>query len=183
MAWDGAQNRRDQRISACASSVARVSANNLEPMTYTTADGRRQLLDALARAVVEIGVALAALGEAYELLDEQTADRLERDLFKPVQSAYGRAQRAYAGFAERYDLPSHTFEPAPAGAPSTGVKGFIDGALDATGRADGELAALQDSMLPIEVGDAELRAGLQEVRELLDELRSRARELVRTLGR
>jgi hypothetical protein len=38
-------------------------------------------------------------------------------------------------------------------------------------------------MLPIEVGDAELRAGLQEVRELLGEVRGRARELVRTLGR
>src|SRR4029077_9691132 len=152
-------------------------------MTYTPADGRRQLLEAIARAVEEIGVALAALGEAYELLDEQNADRLEQELFRPVQSAYGRAQRTYAGFADRHDLPSHTFAPSPLGAPSTGVKGFIDSALDAADRADGELAALQDSMLPIEVGDAELRAGLQEVRELLGQLRGRARELVRTLGR
>lgn len=38
-------------------------------------------------------------------------------------------------------------------------------------------------MLPIEVGDAELRAGLQEVRELIGELRHKARALVRTLGR
>ncbi|MGO9248335.1 MAG: hypothetical protein ACLP7W_07035 [Solirubrobacteraceae bacterium] len=152
-------------------------------MTYTTADGRRQVLDALARAIEEIGVALAALGEAYELLDERTADRLEQELFRPVQMAYGRAQRTYAGFAGRHELPSHTFAPAPQGAPSTGVKGFVDGALDAAGRADGELAALQDSMLPIEVGDSELRAGLQEVRELLGQLRHQARELVRTLGR
>jgi hypothetical protein len=100
-----------------------------------------------------------------------------------VQAAYGRAQRTYAGFAERHDLPAGTFEPAPAGAPSTGVKGFIESAVQAADRADGELAALQDSMLPIEVGDAEVRAGLQEVRELLGELRSRARELVRRLGR
>jgi hypothetical protein len=152
-------------------------------MTYTTADGRRQLLEALARATDEIGAALAALGEAYELLDEQTADRLERELFQPVQAAYGRAQRTYAGFADRHDLPGHAFAPSPAGAPSRGVKGFVDAALDAAGRADGELAALQDSMLPIEVGDTELRAGLQEVRELIGELRGRARELVRTLGR
>jgi len=152
-------------------------------MTYTTADGRRQLLDGLARAVEEIGVALAALGEAYELLDERTAERLEQELFRPVQSAYGRAQRTYAGFAERHGLPERTFESAPQGAPSTGVKGFIEATVEAAGRADGELAALQDSMLPIEVGDAELRAGLQEVRELLGELRGRARELVRTLGR
>ena len=153
------------------------------PVTYTTADGRQQILDALARAIEEIGVAVAALGEAYELLDERTADRLEQELFRPVQTAYGRAQRTYSGFAERHELPSRTFAPGAQGAPSTGVKGFIDGALDAAGRADGEAAALQDSMLPIEVGDAELRAGLQEVRELIGELRHKARELVRTLGR
>ena len=152
-------------------------------MTYTTADGRRQLLEALARGADEIGVALAALGEAYELLDERTAERLEQELFRPVQSAYGRAQRTYAGFAERHDLPAHTFAPAPQGAPSTGVKGFVEAALQAAATADAELATLQDSMLPIEVGDAELRAGLQEVRELLGELRGRARELMRTLGR
>jgi hypothetical protein len=152
-------------------------------MTYTTADGRRQLLEALARAIDEIGVALAALGEAYELLDEQTAERLEQELFRPVQAAYARAQRTHAGFADRYGLPGHRFAPAAAGAPSTGIRGFIDGAIDAATRADGELARLQDSMLPIEVGDGQLRAGLQEVRELLGELRGRARELVRTLGR
>jgi len=152
-------------------------------MPYTTADGRQQILDALARAIEEIGVALAALGEAYELLDERAADRLEQELFRPVQSAYGRAQRTYAGFAERHGLPGRAFAPAVQGAPSTGVRGFIDGALEAGDRADDELAGLQDSMLPIEVGDAELRAGLQEVRELIGELRHRARELVRTLGR
>ena len=153
-------------------------------MPYTTAEGRQQLLDALARATGEIGVALAALGEAYELLDEQTADRLEQELFRPVQAAYGRAQRTYTGFASRHDLPTRTFEPvASRGAPSTGVRGFIDSATEAAAAADGELAALQDSMLPVEVGDAELRAGLQEVRELIGELRTRARELVRTLGR
>ncbi len=38
-------------------------------------------------------------------------------------------------------------------------------------------------MLPIEVGDTELRAGLQEVRELLGAVRGHARELVRVLGR
>ncbi len=38
-------------------------------------------------------------------------------------------------------------------------------------------------MLPVEVGDPELRAGLAEVRELVGHLRRDARELVRTLGR
>jgi hypothetical protein len=45
------------------------------------------------------------------------------------------------------------------------------------------LGELQDSMLPIEVGDVELRAGLSEVRELIGSVRARAREMVRTLGR
>jgi hypothetical protein len=38
-------------------------------------------------------------------------------------------------------------------------------------------------MMPVEVGDPELRAGLAEVRELLGDVRARAREFVRTLGR
>jgi hypothetical protein len=152
-------------------------------MTYTTADGRRQLLEMLAEAVAEVGIALSSLGEAYEQLDEQTADRLEKELFRPVQAAYGKAQRTYGSFAERYGLPGRTFEQALRGAPSTGAKGFIDLAVEAVARADQELAGLQDSMLPIEVGDAELRTGLQEVRELLDVVRKRAKALERTLGR
>jgi len=43
--------------------------------------------------------------------------------------------------------------------------------------------ALQDSLLPVEVGDAELRAGMAEVRRQLGEVSRRAREFVRTLGR
>jgi hypothetical protein len=152
-------------------------------MTYTAADGRRQILDALARAIEEIGVAVSALGEAYELLDEQTAERLEAELFRPAQAAYGRAQRVGTAFAARHDLPAAAFQEAIRGHPSTGVKGFIENAVDAAARADSELAELQDSMLPVEVGDAELRAGLAEVRELLDSLRTHARALVRTLGR
>ena len=53
----------------------------------------------------------------------------------------------------------------------------------AIGEADRLLATLQDSMLPVEVGDAELRADLEQMRTLLDGLGSRAREIVRTLGR
>ena len=157
--------------------------NNLAGVTYTSAQGRQQLLDTLAGATDEIGYALVSLGEVYELLDEHTADTLEQELFLPVQMAYGRAQRTHAEFAARHDLPPRVFERASPGAPSHGVRGLLDSALDAVGRADGALAELQDSMLPIEVGDAELRAGLEEVRRLLGDLRGRARELVRTLGR
>ena len=43
--------------------------SKLIPMAYTDAQARQQLLDALASAADEIGVALANLGEAYEQLD------------------------------------------------------------------------------------------------------------------
>ena len=152
-------------------------------MTYTTAEGRQQVLDALAAAADEIAIALALLSEAYEHLDEQTAERLEEQLFQPIQAAYGRAKRVHAGFAVRHELPGHTFLSPSQVAPANGTKGLIEAAVEAASRADGMLAELQDSMLPVEVGDVELRAGLSEVRELVGGVRSRARELVRTLGR
>jgi hypothetical protein len=158
-------------------------ANNLSAMTYTTAQGRQQLLDTVAQAIEDLGLALAALGEAYEQLDERSAETLEEELFRPVQAAYGRAQRTYTEFAARHELPTRTFAPASPGHPSQGVKGFLESAVDAAGRADGELATLQDSMLPIEVGDPELRAGLEQVRTLIGTVRGRARELVRRFGR
>ena len=152
-------------------------------MAYDTAEARQRLLDDFADAIDEIGAALAALGGAYELLDERTADRLEEELFRPIQSAYGRAQRTHAGFAARYGLPGRTFAAATPGVPSQGVKGFLESAVASVAEADTILAEIQDSMMPVEVGDPELRAGLAEVRELVGDLRARARELVRTLGR
>jgi hypothetical protein len=152
-------------------------------MAYTTAEGRQELLDELATAVDRLAFALAALGAAYEQLDERNADRLEEELFGPVQVAYGRAKSTHAGFAGRHDLPRRTFEAAEAGLPSTGAKGFIDEAVAAVAEADAALAELQDSGLPAEVGDRELREALTGVRGLLDGVRQRARELERTLGR
>jgi hypothetical protein len=49
--------------------------------------------------------------------------------------------------------------------------------------ADAVLSELQDSSLPTEVGDVELRAALTDVRSGLAGMRQRARELERTLGR
>ncbi len=152
-------------------------------MAYVTQEARQELLDIVAEAADEIGVALAALGAAYELLDDDTADALEEQLFRPVQVAYGRARRTHTGFAERHGLPTRTFEPASAGLPSQGVRGFIDRAVDAVAEADDILAELQDSMRPVEVGDPELRAGLAEVRELVGDLHARGREFLRTFGR
>jgi hypothetical protein len=152
-------------------------------MAYITAEARRELLETVAEAIEEIGTALAALGVAYEQLDERNADRLEEELFGPVQRAYGRAKRTHAGFAERHGLAGRTFEPATPGAASQGVKALLEQAVEAVEEADRILIELQDSMRPVEVGDPELRAGLAEVRELVGHLRGSAREFVRTLGR
>ena len=152
-------------------------------MAYVTAEARQDLLDALATATDDIGVALGALGDAYELLDDASAEQLEDALFGPVQAAYGRAKRTHAEFADRHGLPRRTFaSPAP-GAPSRGVKGFLDQAVGAVVKADGELGQLQDSMLPVEVGDAELRAGMAEVRRQLGDVGAHARQFVSRLGR
>ena len=152
-------------------------------MVQTTAEARSQLLDSVAEATEALGAALAALGAAYEQVDTATADRLEEELFRPVQLAYGRASRAHAEFAARHGLPGHSFAQPSAGLPSTGARGFIDNATAAIGRADGVLAELQDSLLPVEVGDQELRATLAQLRELVGTFPNRAREIVRTLGR
>jgi hypothetical protein len=152
-------------------------------VAYVAGEARQEMLDELGEAIDEIAAALAALGEAYEQLGTVPADRLEEELFRPVQAAYGRAKRTHAGFAQRQGLPARTFAPATQGLPSTGIRGFVDGAVESVARADTMLAELQDSMMPVEVGDAELRAGLAEVRELLGDVRTRAREFVRTLGR
>lgn len=152
-------------------------------MTYTSAEGRQQILQTVAEAAEQIGAALADLGEAYEQLDERAAERLEDELFRPVQVAYGRAQSTHAGFAARCGQPGHDFQAHVPSAPGGGAKHLLEGALEKTDGADRALAELQDSMLPVEVGDAELRAGISGVRELLGGLRGRARELLRTLGR
>ena len=152
-------------------------------MAYTSAEARQELLEALGAAIDQIGLALAALGEAYEQLDERAADRLEEELFGPVQLAYGRAKSTHARFADRHGLPVGSFGPHSAGLPSTGARGFIEAAAEAAAGADRELAELQDSGRPAEVGDVELRAGLSNVRELLADVGRRGRELERTRGR
>ena len=87
-------------------------------MAYTSAEARQDLLDAFADAIEHIGVALADLGAAYELLDERNGDRLEEELFGPVQRAYGRAKSTYANSrtatgwaAGRSRLPRRVFRP------------------------------------------------------------------------
>jgi hypothetical protein len=151
-------------------------------MVQTTVEARQQLLDSLAEATDQIGLALASIGAAYEQLDDSSADQLEAELFRPVQLAYGRARRTHAAFAARHGLASREFEPRSPGLPSIGAKGFIDNAVTAVGQADHALVTLQDSLLPVEVGDPELRAALAERPQQVDRLARRARQHKPTIG-
>jgi hypothetical protein len=153
-------------------------------MTTGTAALRQQLLDEVAAAADAIATALGQLGDAYEQLDDDTADRLEEVLFRPLQLAYGRIRRTHTEFAERHGLPTRAFRPATSGGGAPRPTGeVLERALESVGEADALLADLQDSMLPVEVGDPTVRAGVAEVRRLLDGLAVPARELTRRLGR
>jgi hypothetical protein len=152
-------------------------------MSFSSADGRAQLLTVVGQAADRLAVALGLLSGAYELLDERSAEQLEEQIFRPVQLAYGRLRRTHSEFAARYELPGRDFAPAPEGAPARGLQGLLDSAVSEVQAADNELATLQDSMLPVEVGDAELRGGLQDVRSRLAGVSPAARGLMRTFGR
>jgi hypothetical protein len=152
-------------------------------MSYTTAEARKELLDTVAQAANELGFASAYLAEAYEQLDEQSGDRLEEEIFRPVQRAYGRAQRAHTEFADRHHLPAATFEQQPTGLASQGPAAFVTRAIEAVGAAERDLAGLQDSMLPVEAGDEELRAALRAIREPLAGLPGQAQGFLSGLGR
>jgi hypothetical protein len=152
-------------------------------MAYTTSEARRELLDTVAQAANDLGFAGACLAEAYEQLDEYNGDRLENECYRPVQMAYGRAKRTHIEFARRHGLEPAPFEQQASGIPSQGPAVFIERAVEAAGAADRALAGLQDSMLPVEAGDEQLRAGLKVIREPLGDLPGKAREFLRGLGR
>jgi hypothetical protein len=80
-------------------------------------------------------------------------------------------------------MRSGSFASGSPGPASQSVRDLIERAADATYEADQTIAELQDSLLPVEVGDPELRAGLSEVRETLGVVPVRTRELERGLGR
>ena len=152
-------------------------------MAMTTAEARQQILDDLAAALDQLGLAVACLSEAFERLAVDAGERLEAELYRPVQRAYGRGKRTHAQFARRVGLSGDAFEPPSAGRPSQGVRELVQRAAAAVADADRRIAELQDSMLPIEAGDAELRAALSEVRELLEKVPSAAALFLRSHGR
>lgn len=152
-------------------------------MAITRQEAVEQILTDLGTAIERNALALACLGAAFETLTTAPGERLEDELYRPVQRAYGRGKRAHAQFAERTGSPAATFDLPDAGVASQGARAFVERAVVAAANADRALSELQDTMLPIEFGDADLRAGLAEMRELLAPLPVAAREFLRTLGR
>jgi hypothetical protein len=151
-------------------------------MSYTSESGRLQIIEDIAAAVTEIDAAIEQLGEAYDHLDEHLADLLETDVFRPLQGAYGQLRRTQSEFASRYELPNR--EPAASVLPPpSDPRTALEAAADAIENADRVLSDLQDSMLPVEVGDQTLRSGLSEVRMLLDPLPGTCDHLISTVGR
>jgi hypothetical protein len=141
------------------------------------------MLEEIASAVERLSAALASLEAAYELLDERSQDRLEEDLFRPTQRAFGRLQRTYSEFGSRTGIATRPFAPGSSGMHAHSPRPLIDRAVDAAREADEILAELQDSLVPVEVGDPELRAGLADVRSTLAVIPDRAHDLTRVLGR
>ena len=153
-------------------------------MAYATREARQHLLETVAEAIGELQIAVAALGAAYEQLDDDSADRMEDALFRPTQTALGRAKRTYSGFADRYGLEAAAPAEQTTGVPpSAGARGNLDRAAETVAEAELILAELQDSMMPVEVGDAELRRGLADVRAAIGPLDEATRTFMRTLGR
>jgi hypothetical protein len=152
-------------------------------MSYVTSEARQELADSVADAAGELGTAVAALGAAYEALDEDSADRLEETLFRPVQLAFGRAKKTATSFAERTGITVPPVSSRPEGPPSRGVKGFIEDATEAVFLAESILTELQDSLSPVEVGDAELRAALADVRERIAGIPAAAEAFISGFGR
>ena len=158
-------------------------SRTLGRVSYTTLEARERIIREVGQAAEQIALALDYLGDAYEQVDEGLGDRLEEQLFGPVQAAYARARRTTSEFVSRHGLTDRNGHDPDAGSRPHGAIALIEAAGDAVEQAEQWLAELQDSMLPVEVGDEQLRAGLAETRSLLAPLPARASELVRTLGR
>lgn len=153
-------------------------------MTYDSAQARRALVDELLGAAGEISAAIASASAAYELLDDTSGDRLEERVFAPLQKALATLRRAVDAFAARHGDPAASAAPPPPEPhPSQGVAALLDGCAGAARAADERLGTLQDSLVLVDVGDADLRAGVSDTRRRLGAVPAALREFARTLGR
>jgi hypothetical protein len=153
-------------------------------MTYTSHEGRERILRESGEAAAALLGSIEALGAAYEALDDNAAQDLESRLYDPVGRAAKTLLATAAAFAQRCDEPfERPVAKHFAGGREDGPRQYVDAAVALVGEADALLAELQDSLLPIEVGDAPLREGLAATRRTVASLPQAARELERTLGR
>lgn len=153
-------------------------------MTYDTAQARRALLDELLGAAGDIAIAIAYASAAYDRLDDTSGDRLEEQVFAPLQKALGALRRAIDEFAARHGDPAaRAGSPPPEPHASQGVAALLESCAAAARAADGHLSTLQDSLVLIDLGDADLRAGVSDARRRLGGVPAAQRTFVRTLGR
>lgn len=152
-------------------------------MGITAEEAREQILNDLGAATDQIALAVASLGEAFEKVADGPGEVLEAELFRPAQKAYLRAKQTHTRFAETSGLPVLAFALPPPGPVTQDARTLIEQAATSTETADQGIAELQDSMLPIESGDAALRAGLGEIREILSAVPPAAERFLSTLGR
>lgn len=151
-------------------------------MSYTSEEGRLQILEDTAGAVAQLALAIEQLGEAYDHLEEHAAERMEDSVFRPLQAAYGQLRRARTEFAARHNLTAS--EPPPGTTPAPhDARTALESAADSIEAADEIVSELQDSLLPVEVGDRELRTALSQVRTVLGPLPGACDQLIRTFGR
>lgn len=147
-------------------------------MALTRAEAHEQILGDLQSAIEALDLTVACLTEAYELLDEDAADRLEAGLFRPAQKAYAQAKRTQDHFARSTGAVPPAPEPASPDPLAEEALSFIEQAVDAATTADSSISELQDSMLPVEFGDADLRAALAAIREPLAGLLKASRDFL-----
>ena len=143
-------------------------------MAFTTREAHEQIVAELGWAVGQIALASETLSDAYERLDVTTADRLEDELYRPLQRSFGRAKRTLVQFAGKVGIEPSEGEPDETNLGRLTVKQTIERAVALAADGGQRIAELQDSDMAIAAGDAELRAGLAETRRLLGELSSRA---------
>ena len=130
-------------------------------VSYIAGEARQEMLDTLGDAIDEIAAALCG---------SRRGVRSSSARFPPTGSrrSCSARSRPRTGVRSRPTPASPSGRGCPAGRslprlqglPSTGIRGFVDSAVESVAEADAELAELQDSMMPVEVGDPELRAGL-----------------------
>src|SRR5205823_5327206 len=97
-------------------------------VSYTNAEARERIVRELGAAADQLALALDYLSEAYEQVDDNFADRLEAQLFSPVQAAYARARRTGSEFVGRHGLADVDGSGSSAAARPRGAPALIEAA-------------------------------------------------------